>query len=38
MPSMMPHHGLGSDGSSDAYHGAACPDEPLMPDIGPGRV
>jgi hypothetical protein len=33
-----PCHGLGSDESSGAYHGATRQDEPLPPEIGSGRV
>jgi hypothetical protein len=36
MPSTRLRHGLGSDGPSGVYHGAARPDEPLPPDIGSG--
>jgi hypothetical protein len=33
VPSTRPRHGLGSDGSSGAYLGAAQEDEPFPPDI-----
>jgi hypothetical protein len=38
MLSMRPRHGLGSDGFSGAYNGAARPEEPLSLDIGSGWV
>jgi hypothetical protein len=38
MPSTRPRHGLGSDGSSDAYPGTARPNEPLPLDIGSGQA
>jgi hypothetical protein len=38
VPSTRPRQGLGSDGSSGAYRGAARPDEPVPPDIGSGRI